>query len=444
MKQFVALLFSVVSVVLKLCLVTPTYIGDSASFVSIFLLFELVFWLVLNCRRHKSLNKVIVAVIFPFISFVYLNTPLFMFPLDILPYNFSNNSIVYSLQLLTVSSTICFLAFFFLFSQSLVGVLFRKIKNELKLFQVTKIGIWLFIIIGTGVALLYLYNFYSSGAYLYAGNASRLEVINAAETGKTWLLQYIFSAWVIVAFLCFTSNTGKFTRIHMAFVLLIIIAFLVPYVQLGNRRELASIILFLLVLQCVKGNAVKALLPLGILIPVVLVVGYFRQSTSELILSDFLVSVFGEFLFPHTTLIYGIEFGSPMYLGTSIYTGFIYFLPSLGLWDKGLSLAQQFSLDYGGGMMGYGYTPYAEMFVNFGASAVVLFPFIIASLIYVLIRIRSSNWLPIFILCFSLDINRGEFASIFMQLLIYVILATVLIRTLNVGRDEKFSSSSYQ
>jgi hypothetical protein len=53
-------------------------------------------------------------------------------------------------------------------------------------------------------------------------------------------------------------------------------------------------------------------------------------------------------------------------------------LPSFGLWNKPQRLAQEFSIAYGNGQMGYAYTLLGEGYENFGVVAALLLPLAIA------------------------------------------------------------------
>lgn len=203
-----------------------------------------------------------------------------------------------------------------------------------------------------------------------------------------------------------------------------ILLFLYVYVSIGNRRELALFLVFVLLLSV---GFKKNILTFAIVaaFPVLLALGLIRAlsgaSLDEFDLTTNLLNLFGEFVFPHYALLYYSSLPSFQFeFGRSFFLLPAYAFPSFGLWEKSKSLSVQFAYDFSNLDMGYALTPLAEGYINFGWSAMVLSPLLLA--LSLVLAMRFANIAPftlLIIFSFPLDISRGEFTTIFFQFVIF-------------------------
>ena len=253
-------------------------------------------------------------------------------------------------------------------------------------------------------------------------------IAKAAETGKTWLLQYLFFAWLmgVSAVSLFRDKHCKTPLLARLIQVAAITLFMHAYISIGNRRELAMLLIFLLVLSVFRRNR---LLFVGatLAFPVLLTLGLSRalgdSAIGEFDLTTNMLNLFGEFVFPHYPLLY---YSDPVELdyrlGQSYLSLPLYILPGFDLWEKAQSLAVQFSSEYSDRRMGYALTPLAEGYVNFGWAAVVLVPLFLVTTFRILFQF--VNLLPfgvLVLMAFPLDISRGEFTTIAFQWVIFTI-----------------------
>jgi hypothetical protein len=271
-------------------------------------------------------------------------------------------------------------------------------------------------------------------------SADRLTVTRVLETGKIWLVQYTITALSIaVAFIVLSANKPKIFKRGRLFVFLIVAILCVYwwfYIKVGSRRELMIFLLALSVLVFARFNIklkslLLVMLPLSVL---VLALGAFRQdvSDSQMPIQEFLINVFGEFVFPQFSLFYFIEESSDKGL---LYGGSYLMSPlyPFGSLTGYTGLAKEFAIEYSNSGMGYGFTPAAEGFLNFHYTYIIFVPIIFSFILSLSFRIKGlSFWVPIVLLSFSLDFNRGEFASLFFQLLIFTLLISVFIKIFSV------------
>src|ERR1035441_7645857 len=220
--------------------------------------------------------------------------------------------------------------------------------------RVTRLGVNLFLSIGVGIALLYLSNFYFSGAADIIDTASRIELINTARAGKSWLLPLFFACWLIVCAIVWSTRRLRSALSRLQVILAGSVMLVFPYIslRLGNRNELLFFTGFAATLLCLRGKGRLVALLAAVAIPFLLYLGLSRSSllieTSDIGSVTFYLSLLGEFVFPHFPLLDHLNSHGNLWLGWSYLRLPEFFVPSLGLWDKPESLAIMFSRQYEG------------------------------------------------------------------------------------------------
>jgi hypothetical protein len=310
-----------------------------------------------------------------------------------------------------------------------------SISKWLEVQNPKELGGFFFTVVGLALALTYLYIFYSSGVVALIGNESRVNITKAVETGKTWLIQYLLTSWVMA--LCtvtlFREEKLDISKLQIALQISVAGVFMFIYISLGNRRELAILMIFLLLLSILRRRHHFQYIVMA-MFPVLLSLGMLRALVGELDaaidVQTNILNFFGEFIFPHYPLIY--YSGLPSFefqYGRSFLVLPLYMIPGFDLWDKPISLGLNFSAEYAASQMGYAITPFAEGYINFGWVAVLIVPLFLAATIFLFVRLaRKAPAGLIILLSFPLDISRGEFASIGFQWLIFTITLTMLVR----------------
>jgi hypothetical protein len=299
-----------------------------------------------------------------------------------------------------------------------------RVKLWIRRLRVTRLGYISFTFIGGVIACLYVQVYLQSGVGSLVGQASRHSLITTFETGKTWLIQYLFFSWLIIAALIIIFRY----RERSSFLVLTLQAvstlmFLYCYVSVGNRRELAFFLIFLLVVFPFSAARTPKLLFLAF--PVLFAVGFLRilaggeQETA--VVADLVIGALGEFIFPHYPLIYysGVAELSHLW-GLSFFSLPLVLLPSFGFWEPVTGLGIQFSNEFANGGMGFAFTPLAEGYVNFGWGAVIYTPILLVLSLRLILAFGALFPIgALLIFSFALDICRGEFYSIGLQWLIF-------------------------
>ncbi len=208
-----------------------------------------------------------------------------------------------------------------------------------------------------------------------------------------------------------------------------LIIFLYPYFLIGNRREIVIVLLVLLSVTLVLSRKnVKPAFFIAFLGLVLLAFGLQRslmgKSVSDMDEIILYRNLFGEFIFPHYPLIYYLENGlsDGFLFGSGYFKLPAYILPNFGLFEKAQTFAVIFSTEYSGRMMGFGFTPVAEGYLNFGIFSICIVPAFVALAMKSLLKFRLFFPFGFLVMTgFALDINRGEFVTLTLQWLIFCI-----------------------
>lgn len=396
---------------------------------------ELGAWLFISRYRYRQNSVSTGLQIFFIVTSVYVTAPIIAvaYGLEIFP--FQDFVIKSALTYQSIALSNLFLLIHLFISPKQVEMANLSISKWLVMQNPRKIGGVLFTVIGIALALMYLYIFYSSGVVALIGNESRVNITKAVETGKTWLIQYLLTSWVMA--LCtvtlFREEKLGIPKLQIALQIAVVGVFMYIYISLGNRRELAILMIFLLLVSILRQRRLFQYIILS-MFPVLLSLGMLRALMGELgatpDVQTNILNFFGEFIFPHYPLIYyaGLSNFEFQY-GRSFLMLPLYIIPGFDVWDKPISLGLNFSAEYAASQMGYAITPFAEGYINFGWAAVLIVPFFLATTIFLIIRLaRKVPAGLIILLSFPLDISRGEFASIGFQWLIFTITFTMLVR----------------
>jgi hypothetical protein len=384
-----------------------------------------VYWII---NRH-GFRFGPVLLLLPLVCALYTTIPVGLLSanLDIFP--FSEGVVRRGMFMQSFMATNFWFFWCLMFSKRKGARALEKINAWLDAVSVTGVGIWLFLFSGFTIALACLVNFYMSGAAEMVGSAIRLELMVASETGKLWLLEYCFAAWLMACAVLLNSNRARASLrfSHVLFALFVIVLFMYPYLQLGNREKVSIFLIFACLILCVKCRAKQLAVIIGICVPAMLYLGFTRGGSSVVSATmapvSFYLNLFGEFVHPHYPLLDHISSRRDLWYGWSYLRSPAVVFPSFGLWERPLSLGYQYAQTPSGvAGMGFAYTPLGEGVANYGLAAIAIVPFYLAALGRLLASERLITPLPFLVfVSISLGINRGEFISIILQLLILVI-----------------------
>lgn len=398
-------------------------------------LVELALWFIISFVYYQGRRAHVGLMLLYTVMAIYASVPLAFLAFDLEVFPFNTVTIQRAMLAQSLASTHLFLFAHLLITPRLCSRVDNTIDRLLNQKQPKFSGEILASLVGLVIAVIYYQNFHSSGVTDMVGSASRVEITKAVETGKTWLLQYLFFAWLmaVVAVSMFRVENRPTSWLARGIQTVAVMLFMHPFIAIGNRRELAISLIFLIVLSIIRKK--KLLFTLAaVSFPVLLSIGLFRtlggSAIGEFDITTNMLSLFGEFVFPHYPLLYYSEqAGLEQQLGSSYLNLPLYILPSFDLWEKAQSLGIQFSLEYSNGDMGYAFTPLAEGFVNFGWLSIVLVPLLL-TLTYRMV-FQFAQLLPfgvLMLMSFPLDISRGEFKAMALQWIIFTLTLSMVFR----------------
>lgn len=277
------------------------------------------------------------------------------------------------------------------------------------------------------LVLLYMIRRYISiGGYaaVFSGSISRQVMSKELEIIPFYsYIKYAYISYTVYALYSVFNSTAKTTsKYARVFRAVIVCLFWVLDLSLGNRRGLLYVLLAMMLYF--TNNSRKRIKPafyfavLGIVVSFMLV-GVLRNANNtgfELKIKD----AFGEAIYPMHTLYYYVgHHVRPYYCGATFLYILAYFVPR-SIWPaKPISLANQFRIDYYNSIMGYAFTPFSEMFVNFSYYGIVIGAVFYSALFNWLSKNKEKY--PIFYLATYMElINffRGEFASSIIEVLV--------------------------
>lgn len=425
-----------IAIVIKVALYfSPQFGGFWAPLLYVNLL-ELLFWSVVVYRRFTGCRSHFAYLLFLGVNAVYVNVPLALLSFGFPIFPFDADVVAKAMAAQSLATTNLYLFIFAIIRRKHVEMVDAVIRSYVSQLRVTTLGGLLAAFFGFVLAAAYLQNYYYSGAHdLVSSGASRVTVAKAVETGKLWLMQYAFIAWFMAVTLAIGfAGRGRRSFFGLAIVCVSLVLFFVGYLGVGNRRELAIYILFVITVAVVLEKKGLLLVGFGAL-PVLLFVGVWRTLRGAAQEEFLLLDLVGEFVFPHFSLMYYSSATTQDFWYGLGYLRFpLYVLPDFGLWDKSQSFAMIFADEFSGGAMGFAFTPLAEGYLNFGWTSVIVVPLLIAISFRVLIRLSAHfpfAWIAG--AAFALDICRGEFVAVLFQWLIFCLAAGLTLWILRVN-----------
>ncbi len=383
-----------------------------------------VWWII---ARH-GLKFGPVLLLLPLICFIYSTVPVSLLALGLNIFPFPDAAVRSGMYMQSLMATNLWLFCAVMFSAKQSKQLVEKINGWFDGLYITPTGIWLLILLGMAIALLYLARFYTSGAANISGNSSRMEINTAFDNGKVWLINLCFAAWLISCAALYNSKQVReaINYCHVVVFTIAVIIFMYVNIVLGDRREIAFAIMFIGIMLCLRGRTWKVISILPFYIPVMIYFSLVRSGDSQSIAymkqAEYYMNLYGEFIFPHYALIDHITLLKNYWYGSSYVTWIAEYIPTFGLWDKPLSIGVQLAKQLGGGM-GYAYTPLGEGFANFGMASVLIVPLYLSIYMRVLASYHITTPLPFLLfLSISADINRGNFGGITGQLIMMIVI----------------------
>lgn len=314
--------------------------------------------------------------------------------------------------------------------------------------KISRLGASLFLILGLVIVVTFIANFYTSGAasMLKDIGGDRAEILATLETGKTWLVMIAIMAWFMVCALLWLSKKARrsISPLHIWSTILITISFLIVYARLGNRRDMMTALIFVSVLLLIKGRKrmVGGILLIavawGMYVAIARSLNPDRESTMAAITTY--ETAFSEAIYPSFPLISHISSQHNLWWGTSYLRLPIYAVPSFGIWKKPMSLSETFAREFGNGTAGYAYTPLGEGYANFGALATCIVPLFLVLEERMLLELtfkmprKGAACIPILIyLSLPLNINRGEFCAITIEITLYSLFVWLYLKLCSVS-----------
>jgi hypothetical protein len=406
---------------------------------------ECIAWVAWILEEHgKEIGAVFLALPLLFTVYTSISVGVLSVGLNVYPFTDAAVRIAMLLQSLMITNLWLFTAVFLSRRKSIA--LRARVLSMIESLAVSSSGVLAFSICGVAIAVSYLYRFYSSGAYrlLALSTRDRGELLIVIGAGRTWILTAAFAAWLMVCVVLWLSKEAKrvINRLQIVLQIAAILIFCSAYLRMGNRRELAQVLILSTILLLMKSRTRLV----GIVVCVALLLGLyvgisrdFASGASDPQLaqevatnpSSFYMDLFSEAIFPNYPLLDHIEERHPPVWGMTYLRLPGIMSPTFGLWKKPLSLSDEFSQQFVNGAIGFAYTPLGEGYYNFGRVAALITPLMLIACEFVLVRVALTNprssvaVLPILVFfSFSMDIVRGEFVTIATSIVIYTVLAS--------------------
>lgn len=273
------------------------------------------------------------------------------------------------------------------------------------------------------LVIVYAVNYLGSGVLDLVASGNRFEIIQAFETGKMWLIQYLMTG-VTIAFIYQHFKRPTSHRFSFYLGLASVLLFWAMYLSLGNRRGLLTVVLAAVVCFVARSaNGKRAMVMLLLTFVAAGLIGLLRQDVSAVAPDQaFLIGIsnfLGEFIYPGFTLVHTVELGKPATFEFT-WLSMLYDFISAKLQGQPFAFhAHRFALEVAppeGDIMGFAYLPITEAFQNFGAiGAAVSGIALLASMLFFAWVLRSEGWIYLILLSLTLDINRSEFVAMVIQ-----------------------------
>lgn len=249
----------------------------------------------------------------------------------------------------------------------------------------------------------------------------RLDVVSLVSPSG-WYLKYLIIAYSWYVFFLLHSSAGKLFWARL-YLLIPVLLYWFSLVVLGSRREIVFSVLplFFFVFSLNGCRVTRNIFLYGVLTFLALLVFGAVRAGQGIVDLTFYSNMFGEFLFPISTLSYYVEYDQELRFGSTFFQFFVNFIPKEIFPDKSVPLAVEFAYaiaDPGAeNVMGYAFTPITEFYINFGLAGGILLPLFLCGLCLLFEVFFCGSLLLLFpLLAQLLNIQRSDFSSFLFEL----------------------------
>jgi oligosaccharide repeat unit polymerase len=316
----------------------------------------------------------------------------------------------------------------------------QQLTRKIEELKGRRFKVYNFVIIGlifNGFVLVYDLSFIIKGGFALANSINDRATLLAAldDPRYMWFIKYIYTAYscsaIFILWVKFKSLSIQARSLFLLINLPVVFYWFI-FFAVGNRREFVYVFLFILALFLLKENvkALKFAVWGFIAMVLFLILGLYRTGlTLQTDLKLILTNGLGDFIIPHNTFVYYYSTGVDNLYGGLTYFSFLFLFIPRFLWaSKPISLAVDFvnDLDL---PMGFGFSPVAEAYLNFGDISVILFPLSIILLVTVIYRLnRVFPFLYIFLFIQILNLNRGELSAVISEIIIMYLIFNLIYK----------------
>ena len=382
-----------------------------------FLLSQCAIGFFLLWRLNKGLYLQDIRLIFLLFYTLYsIFWPLINFVFDIVP-----NDSSYTKTIFTYGLALLPFNFLLLIKRT-------KWKNNI-VFKSIKFSLRRLLILATGLVAFAMFYMVAAGIPIFQfGNEMMDRYDYFSAVTQVWVVLNLFIATV---FSLIFFGLDKMSRKQKLLFLCVTCVYVVFQISMGNRREFASFLMFVIGALLIRRKArmnIKIICLLSILFIGSFVVSMKRNASTRIMEGEDAVQMAlqsNEFIYPMQTTYYTIKDDWDYRFGTTYFLLPIQVLIPRSIYpSKPTTLGTEFvNKTFGPGYMAFAYTPVTEAYLN-GGYLGVLFVFLILSLLMDEM-VRKANRLITFsyLMAFSLvlDWSRSEFSSIFYTICMIVI-----------------------
>lgn len=228
------------------------------------------------------------------------------------------------------------------------------------------------------------------------------------------------SAYIFI-YLQNVLKSNNIVRISKGILLSVpVVLFWTAHIGAGNRRELISLLIFILIFYVLtKSVSLKKIIITAIILFTIMSMISMNRGGSNQNEKSLYLNSFGEFIFPYNTLIESMRKDKAFEeyrLGNTYFYPFYAFIPRSVWKNKPFPIATQFSRDMDKGF-GLGFSPLTEAYMNWGKIAVLILPFLFLFLYIFFFKLdRKFPCLYIFLLMNIQNLNRGELGTVLLEL----------------------------
>ncbi len=234
--------------------------------------------------------------------------------------------------------------------------------------------------------------------------------------------------WVVLSFLIISLfdylifNYKGLSRQKRLFLIITFILYVLFQASIGNRREFAGIVFFLLCFYLIKKRSTlkpKYLIIILVLFSAAFYLSTLRDENTRHLKGDKAIELMlasNEFIYPMQTTYFIMRDNWDLRYGsTYVLLPFQVIIPREIYPDKPSTLGAEFvSKTFGNGSMGYAYTPVSEAYLNFGAIGPFVMFFLFSLFFNWIIKKQQQKFKFYYFVLYGLifDFCRGDVASI--------------------------------